>query len=404
MPETINPFTNIPYLELPTPDDKKAGSSFISDVRELQVGQGGAEVFRADRQGIWLGAETFAAAPFKVGMNGVPVVPGLVVGTNVGLGTAQDSAGVTTIIGNVVTTGYVNALSVVAGSVAAENITGTYITGKTIRTATSGERIEMNAAAHNLLFYNSGGNVAGEIDSDGALNFGMANHINGGAMIFQLKTAGGATQTPLEIRADGIIFLQGIAKAHFLPYTTETYNLGSSGSKWSYLYVNYCATHFRPTSNALNLGDTSYRWGNIYAVAGNFSGDISASTLFATSYVRSASFAAAGGGKATFTGSVSACPLSISTKNALDLIGNPPYKTIKEIKKTKTYKIHVKENEKDNKFGVKRLYIDIEDTPKECHFINPFGEEDIEISRTVGFLYQCVVELKNKIKSLEQKK
>jgi len=35
---------------------------------------------------------------------------GLVVGTNVDLGTAQDSAGVTTIIGDTVTTSFVNAL------------------------------------------------------------------------------------------------------------------------------------------------------------------------------------------------------------------------------------------------------------------------------------------------------
>jgi len=84
-------------------------------------------------------------------------VSGLVVGTNVGLGTAQDSAGVTTIVGNVVTTGYVNALSVVAGSVSAENITGTTITGKTIQTSTSGQRIILDGANNNLKFYDSPG-------------------------------------------------------------------------------------------------------------------------------------------------------------------------------------------------------------------------------------------------------
>lgn len=41
----------------------------------------------------------------------------LVVGTNVGLGTAQTAGQVTTIVGNVVTTGYVNALNVTANSV-----------------------------------------------------------------------------------------------------------------------------------------------------------------------------------------------------------------------------------------------------------------------------------------------
>lgn len=52
---------------------------------------------------------------------GVVVVSGaLTVGTNVGLGTAQDASGVTTIVGNTVTTGYVNALNVQAKTVAAD--------------------------------------------------------------------------------------------------------------------------------------------------------------------------------------------------------------------------------------------------------------------------------------------
>lgn len=49
---------------------------------------------------------------------GVAVETGaLIVGSNVGLGSAQDSAGVTTIIGNTVTTGFINALNVTAQSV-----------------------------------------------------------------------------------------------------------------------------------------------------------------------------------------------------------------------------------------------------------------------------------------------
>lgn len=86
----------------------------------------------------------------------------LIVGTNVGLGTAQDSSGVTTIIGNTVTTGFVNALAVVAGSVAAENITGTTITGKTIvgstlSTATSGQRTVLTSTL--VDFYDSTGTL-----------------------------------------------------------------------------------------------------------------------------------------------------------------------------------------------------------------------------------------------------
>lgn len=68
-------------------------------------------------------------------------------------------SGVTTIVGGVVTTDYVNALGVIAGSVAAENLTGTYITGKTIRTASSGERLQMNSSG--LVSYDDDGKKSG---------------------------------------------------------------------------------------------------------------------------------------------------------------------------------------------------------------------------------------------------
>lgn len=57
----------------------------------------------------------------------------LIVGTNVGLGTAQDSAGVTTIVGGVVTTSFVNALNVTAQYVVASiSISSPTITGGSI--------------------------------------------------------------------------------------------------------------------------------------------------------------------------------------------------------------------------------------------------------------------------------
>lgn len=61
----------------------------------------------------------------------------LVVGTNVGLGTAEDSAGVTTIVGNVVTTGFVNALNVTAQYVVASvALSSPVITGGSIAIGT----------------------------------------------------------------------------------------------------------------------------------------------------------------------------------------------------------------------------------------------------------------------------
>lgn len=81
-----------------------------------------------------LGRDINGATTFSInGTTGVAVLNGLVVGTNVGLGTAQDSAGVTVIIGNTVTTSFINALNITAKYVEASiSITSPLITGGTI--------------------------------------------------------------------------------------------------------------------------------------------------------------------------------------------------------------------------------------------------------------------------------
>jgi len=105
-----------------------------------------------------------------IGINGNVMVDGsvyarhiatgqLTVGSNVALGTAQDSAGVTTIIGNTVTTSFINALNVTAQSVAAENITGTTITGKTFQTVSTGnQKIIISADNNQAEFWGDYGN------------------------------------------------------------------------------------------------------------------------------------------------------------------------------------------------------------------------------------------------------
>ena len=80
-----------------------------------------------------LGRDINGATTFSINATtGVAVLNGLVVGTNVGLGTAQDSAGVTTIVGNVVTTGFVNALNITAASMSVAGLLAGTITSKII--------------------------------------------------------------------------------------------------------------------------------------------------------------------------------------------------------------------------------------------------------------------------------
>jgi hypothetical protein len=52
-------------------------------------------------------------------------------------------------------------------------------------------------------------------------------------------------------------------------------------------------------------------------------------------------------------------------------------------------------------FGDDIKYLDIPEAPEEMKFITPEGVKDIEIVRTVGFLYSCIKELTEKVKELE---
>lgn len=113
---------------------------------------------------------------------GVAILNGLVVGTNVGIGTAEDSDGVTTIIGNIVTTGYINAKEITAKyvsasiSISSPIITGGTITGSILQTATSGKRIRIlvdagstpTQLANSFALIDTSNNILLSIGSSGA--------------------------------------------------------------------------------------------------------------------------------------------------------------------------------------------------------------------------------------------
>lgn len=67
MPE--NYFNDVPNLPIEDLSGKIGGSPYFDDLSSLQVGAG-TKLMRVDHNGMWLGARTFAAAPFKVDMSG----------------------------------------------------------------------------------------------------------------------------------------------------------------------------------------------------------------------------------------------------------------------------------------------------------------------------------------------
>lgn len=142
----------------------------------------GTNAWHVDSSGnMWWGNyASYATATYKISVAGVANLSGLVVGTNVELGIAQDSAGVTTIIGNTVTTGYINALAItVLGAVTAGSLSGITVTGGTIQTATSGQRVVILGSNNTLSFYDSTGTLRSKLEGSGLSFYDSTGALSG---------------------------------------------------------------------------------------------------------------------------------------------------------------------------------------------------------------------------------
>ena len=167
------------------------GSAFILDAAIVEAKIGLLAVTNAK-------IDTMTASKLTAGTIDASIitVSNLVVGTNVAIGTAEDAAGVTTIVGNTITTGYVNALEItVLGAVTAGSLTGL-----TVQTAAANQRVVITGgAAGTLEFYDAGGTRVILMDDDmgGYIRVGTGNLqtsiYNGGLNIIGAGGAGVAT-------------------------------------------------------------------------------------------------------------------------------------------------------------------------------------------------------------------
>ena len=149
------------------------------------------------------------------------------------------------------------------------------------------------------------------------------------------------------------------------------------------------------------MGDSMYFYkdasGNVRLDASNYLiiGAGGYSVPFTTSYVEIGSAYR----KATIhASSLAACPLP-STDNALDQMSLvPPHKDKSQLKDPdKAHYEHI------DKGKANRKYFDIDDVPDDITFITREGDKDIDIIRTVGFLFKAVQELNDEIKTLKKK-
>lgn len=175
----ITPYTDVPYI----PFEEESANEDFTKVRSFQAGFG-SKVLRVDRQGLWLGAESFADAPFSVDMLGNVTASSISLSGYIPTGGALADIGAGNITGtyiasNAITTpkiaaNAITATEIAAGAVTATkisvstlsaitanvgtltsgSITGITITGGTIRTASSGTRVELDGADNDISIYN----------------------------------------------------------------------------------------------------------------------------------------------------------------------------------------------------------------------------------------------------------
>ena len=148
--------TDIPWLPLNTERVQKD----LAEVSSLQVGFG-SKVLRIDQDGIWLGAEKFADAPFSVDMDGNVVADSLSLSGYVPIGGSLSDIGVGNITGTYIANG-----AITTAKLTATAIDGMTITGALIRTSSTGSRVEIDGTTDDITIYDSGNDLRMKLDSD----------------------------------------------------------------------------------------------------------------------------------------------------------------------------------------------------------------------------------------------
>lgn len=308
--DIIDPFTNIEQLPATIADQ---GAVFLSNLRELNIGDGGDNVFRADRDGIFLGADNFADAPFKVTMAGAVTAMSIIItGGTIKFGkvsftdSAHDgyyigsgglyfgSVGDATKIKYTIATGLLDIIGAITGS----TITGGTITGSTIRTALPDNvRVTMKSILYaggtdaSLVFYNSSNDIIGgisEANEDGiqrmtldvgisdGIEIGLGFNANENKMLWRSHGVGGTYGTiaslsglgDFEITGDiivasGDIIVGGTVDG--VDIANHTHTGGGGGtvlhSSLGSVGVN---DHHSSTSNGLSITPTDVTTNSIY--------------------------------------------------------------------------------------------------------------------------------------------
>lgn len=206
----INPYDDIEYIDL-EPEDS---GEDLTSVRSLQVGYG-SKVLRVDRDGIWLGAEHFADAPFKVDMLGNMTASSVTLSGYLQVGEALADVGIGNITGTYIASG-----AITTAKLSATAIDGMTITGAEIRTSASGSRVVIDGVTDAMYVY-SGSTKRMQLDGD-EISF----YNSSGSKLGGISTP---TTTNLQIQATtGNYLILSVASASY------TINMDVAGSLVGY--------------------------------------------------------------------------------------------------------------------------------------------------------------------------
>jgi len=274
-------------------------------------------IFKADSNGIYLGNSTFASAPFRVDMAGnLTATSATITGAiTTGAGSSINGTYIDSIAANKITagTGIVNNLSILStltmgssgtngiiqsygwngtsagfkmngGATPSFELIGGTITGGTIQTSASGDRIIMNGSTNKIEFKNGnilyssmypygGGSGSGFVIATHGSYVGTASLI-----LFEGISTSGVLLTAISINLNGTTYLNGatVNGGNITPSTNNSYSLGTNSYRFNNVHTNAITLNgiektSWPTSFSGNLSDlsinTTKSWGS-YGITG----------------------------------------------------------------------------------------------------------------------------------------
>ncbi len=121
-------------------------------------------------------------------------------------------------------------------------------------------------------------------------NIDASGYVSADTLISNTANLGNATTTNLYNSgtvSTTQLYVNGVAVTGIESQTLQNVtDLGSTTNHWLQFAGATSTNHFLPgTNNLYNLGSLAYRWANLFAINGNFTGTVTTTNLFASGYV-----------------------------------------------------------------------------------------------------------------------